>query len=127
MIEIRKNKRKILDIKTCSSMLKMITCLAIFCILFLFNTDSVFAVGGGDIHKEAVEKVAAISLQIASKGGSKILYADSSALGYYHYGETELLAKYRSYYEKVNGTIKNQDDFINYCIAKGNEKEKHSC
>ena len=45
MNEIRKNKRKILDIKAYSSMIKMIICFAIFCIMFLFNTDSVFALG----------------------------------------------------------------------------------
>ena len=106
MIEIRKNKRKILDIKTCSSMLKMITCLAIFCILFLFNTDSVFAVGGGDIHKEAVEKVDVIEYQNPSKGGGKMLYATSMPMGLYHYGETEEIAKYRDYYERSNGTRK---------------------
>ena len=106
MIEIRKNKRKILDIKAYSSMIKMIICFAIFCILFLFNTDSVFAVGGGDIHKEAVEKVDVKNLQVQNKGGCKTLFADSMALGLYHYGETEEIAKYRDYYERSNGTRK---------------------
>lgn len=124
---MKENMRKISDKNFFTSSIKMFICFTIFVLLCLLNTNKVFAVGSGSFNTEAVEKVDAALFQNPSKGGSKTLFADSSALGYYHYGETELLAKYRSYYEKVNGTIKNQDDFIDYCIAKGNEKEKHSC